>query len=146
MHAENSFAMFYAAIFTKRMATEMIIAAIFQWLFGALWYGVIVRNSWKKLVGIPEGVKPKNRIFGLIASLLACLMLSFALVHLVLWTGLTTFTAGARIGILCWVGFIAPPLLAQHIFENRRVNLFAINACYWLLAMVLAGGIIAGLH
>jgi hypothetical protein len=49
-------------------------------------------------------------------------------------------------GVICWLGFMAPPLFAQHIFEGRRANLFAINAGYWLLAMAIGGAILAAFH
>ena len=47
------------------------------------------------------------------------------------------------LGVICWLGFMAPPLFTQHVFEGRRANLFAINAAYWLLAMAIGGGILA---
>jgi hypothetical protein len=146
MHVANLFAMFYAVMLTSHLLTLVVISAIVQWLLGALWYGVVFRKSWMKFVGFAEGEKPKYRIFGMVASLIACLLLSFVLVHIVGWAGSNTFTGGAKIAIICWLGFMAPPLFTQHIFENRRANLFAINASYWLLAMALGGGIMGAFH
>jgi MFS family permease len=123
----------------------ILVAAVLQWLLGALWYGVIFRKSWKKLVGYAEGEKPKNVIFGAIAALVGCLLLSYTLAH-VTWVGAGVFSAGTELGVICWLGFMAAPLFTQHIYENRRANLFAINAGYWLLAMALGGGILAAFH
>ena len=53
------------------------------------------------------------------------------------------FFSGASLGIIVWLGFMAAPLFTQHIYERRPANLFAINAAYWMLAMALAGGILA---
>ncbi len=128
------------------MLVMVSISGLAQWLLGGLWYGFIFKKSWMKLVGYAEGEKPKNQIFGGIASLIACLLLSCVRGHVVGWAGSLVFTAGAKIGIICWLGFMAPPLFAQHIYENRRANLFAINAAYWLLAMALGGGILAAFH
>jgi hypothetical protein len=134
----------------------VLAAAVCQWLLGLLWYGVIFRKSWIKLVGLAQGKKPKNQVFGLIASFVACLLLSYVLAqflglmqHLSSvagFVGPTTFTAGMKLGIICWLGFLAPPLFAQHICENRRVNLFAINAAYWLLAIAFGGALLAAFH
>jgi hypothetical protein len=124
----------------------VLISAVIMWLFGGLWYGVLFKKSWRKLVGYAEGEKPKNMIFGMITSFIACLVLSFVMAHIAAWAGSRMFTAGARLGVICWLGFMAPPLFAQHIYEGRRVNLFAINAGYWLLAMAIAGGIMAVFH
>lgn len=126
--------------------TWIVIAAITQWAMGFLWYGVIFRKSWTKLVGLAEGAKPKNMVFGFVGSLIACLLLSFILAHLVQLTGASIFTDGFKLGVVSWLGFMAPPLFAQHIWEDRRANLFAINACYWLLAMAIGGGILAAFH
>jgi len=125
----------------------IVVAALVQWLLGALWYGVIFKKSWRKLVGFSEGEKPTNAVFALAAALVANLLLSYALA-VVIHTALnaTVFTKGFMLGVICWLGFMAPPLFAQHIFEGRRANLFAINAAYWLLAMAFAGGILAAFH
>jgi hypothetical protein len=146
MHAVNSFAMLYGVMLTKHVATLVFISGILQWLLGALWYGVIFKKSWMKFVGFSESNQPKSGAFGMIVSLIACLLLSFVLVHVVNWVGSITFTGGTKIGIICWLGFMAPPLFTQHIFENRRANLFAINAAYWLLVMALGGGIMGAFH
>jgi hypothetical protein len=37
---------------------------------------------------------------------------------------------------------MSPPLFAQHIYEKRPFRLFAINAGYWLVAMMVSGGIL----
>jgi hypothetical protein len=97
-------------------------------------------------VGFSESNKPKNGAFGMISSFIACLLLTFVIAHVVGWAGAITFTGGAKLGIIGWLGFMAPPLFTQHIFENRRVNLFAINAAYWLLVMAIGGGLTAAFH
>ena len=146
MHVANFFAMFYAVSMTSHLVKLVLVSAILQWLLGALWYGVVFKKSWMKFVGLTEGEKPKYRAFGMVASLIACLLLSFVLAHIVGWDGSNTFTGGSKMAIICWLGFMAPPLFTQHIFENRRANLFAINAAYWLLAMALGGGIMGAFH
>jgi Protein of unknown function (DUF1761) len=124
----------------------VLIAAVIQWLLGSLWYGLIFKKSWRKHVGIAEGEKSKNAIFGMVTALVGCLLLSFMLGHVVLWTGAKVFTGGAGLGVICWAGFVAPPLFTQHIFEGRPANLFAINIAYWLMAMAIGAGILAAFH
>lgn len=124
----------------------VVVAAVVQWLLGALWYGLIFKKSWTKLVGFTEGEKPKNVIFASAASLVANLLLAFALAHVIEMAGARVFTQGFMLGVVVWLGFMAPPLFAQHIWEGRRANLFAINAAYWLLAMAFGGAILAAFH
>jgi hypothetical protein len=122
------------------------VSAVVQWLFGAFWYGVMFRKSWRGLVGYAEGEKMKNAPFGLVVSFIACWLVSFTLGHVIGWAGTSTLTGGAALGVVCWVGLIAPPIMVQHIYENRRVNLFAMNVCYWLCVMAIGGAILGAFH
>ncbi len=124
----------------------VLVSAICQWILGVVWFQLIFRKSWTKLVGLAEGERPKNAVFAMIVAFVACFLLSFVLAHVEMWAGMTQFGLGAGIGVICWVGFIAPPLFTQHVFEGRRANLFAINAAYWMLAMALAGGLLAAIR
>jgi hypothetical protein len=84
----------------------------------------------------------------MVAAFVANIVLAFVLAVLIGQNVLvvTNFPAGVYAGALVWLGFMAPPLFTQHIFEKRPAKLFAINAAYWLLAMMLGGGVMANLH
>lgn len=147
MHAINDSAiLLFGVMISSHLVKLVLISAVLQWLLGWLWYGLIFKKSWMKLVGFAEGEKPKNGAMTMVASLIACLLLSYVLIHVIGWAGAVVFTGGAKLGVICWVGFMAPPLFTGHIAEGRRANLFAINAAYWLLAMALGGGIMAAFH
>ncbi len=146
MHVVNYSAILFSVLISKHLTIMVLVSAVAQWILGALWYGVVFRKSWRKLVGFAEGDKPKNAALGMVSSFVAVLLLSYVIAHVVVWAGSATFIGGARLGIICWLGFMAPPLFTQHIYENRRVNLFAINAAYWLLVMAIGGGILAAFH
>ncbi len=124
----------------------VLIATVIQWLLGWLWYGYVFKERWVSLVGSGGGAKPKSAWFGMVTSFIASLILSFVLAYIITWTGGNRFPDGVYLGALRWLGFMAPPLFTQHIFERRPATLFAINAAYWLLAMMLAGGTLANLH
>lgn len=125
---------------------SIVVAALVQWGLGILWYGVILKKSWRKLIGLAEGEKPQHGIFTLASGLVACLLLSYIMAHFFAITGVRAFSDGFSIGIACWLGFMAPPLFAEHVLEGRRANLFVINAAYWLLAMGLGSAILAVFH
>jgi hypothetical protein len=142
----NLLAMLFMAPITAHLLTLIVISAAAQCFLGALWYGVIFKKSWMKLVGLAEDQKPQYQVVGVVASFIGCFVLSFVLAHILGWAGSITAIDGASIAILCWFGFMAPPLFVQHILEKRRANLFAINASYWLVAMALGGAILAAFH
>jgi len=146
MHVVSYSAMLFSFVLSTRAITVIVIAAVIEWLLGALWYGLVFRKSWMAMAGFSETNKPKNGAMTMVCSFIACVLLTFVIAHIVGWVGAVTFTIGAKIGIICWLGFMAPPLFTQHIAENRRANLFAINAAYWLLVMAIAGGLTAAFH
>lgn len=122
---------------------SLLVSALVQFVLGWIWYGMVFKKSWTALVSFKEGSKGLNPAFAMACSFVANLILSFALAYVVLLVSKPDFMSGASLGIVCWLGFMAAPLFTQHIFERRPANLFAINAAYWMLAMALAGGILA---
>ena len=80
---------------------------------------------------------------GMISSLIGDLILSFVLWHFVTWAGATTWAMGAFIGFLCWLGFFAASNFPQGIYEKRPIALFLINNGYWLVGLLITGGLLA---
>jgi hypothetical protein len=126
----------------------ILVSAIGQWLLGAIWYSpVLFAKPWMRMVGIQPGEgKKTSMIAGMIASFIGSVVLSAVLAHLVLWSAAEGFEWGALIGFIAWAGFIAAPLSAQYIYESRPFNLFAINTGYWLVCLILTGGLLAVWH
>jgi hypothetical protein len=123
----------------------VIVSALILWFLGAAWYSpALFAKPWMAMLGIKKGEGNKNSLLaGMISSLICDLVLSFILAHFVIWTGTATFGWGALIGFLCWVGFFAAPNLPQGIYENRPFKLFAINNGYWLVGLIVVGGLLA---
>jgi hypothetical protein len=123
----------------------ILVSAVIQWLLGAVWYSpALFAKPWMKMVNIPTGSdKNKSMIVGMISSFVASLVLSFVLAHAILWSGAARFGGGAFVGFIEWLGFIAAPNFAQGIYEGRPFKLFAINTGYWLVGLLIAGGLLA---
>ncbi|MGA8729820.1 MAG: DUF1761 domain-containing protein [Terracidiphilus sp.] len=126
----------------------LIVSALFLWFLGAVWYSPpLFAKPWMAMLGIKKGESNKNSLLaGMISSLICDLVLSFILAHFVIWSGANTFGWGALIGFICWVGFFAAPNLPQGIYENRPFKLFAINNGYWLVGLIVVGGLLAVWH
>ncbi len=126
----------------------VIVSALILWFLGAAWYSpVLFAKPWMAMLGIKKGESKKSSLLaGMISSLICDLVLSFMLAHFVIWAGATTFEWGALIGFICWVGFFAAPNLPQGIYENRPFKLFAINNGYWLVGLIVVGGLLAVWH
>jgi hypothetical protein len=124
----------------------VLAAAVLQWLVGWLWYGVIFNKSYRVLVGAPEGQKSSNPGGVMALVFITNLILAFALAQIVVLSGVTDITKGMFVGVVCGLGFVVPPLLAQHVSEGKPFKLFGINAIYWLIAMALSGSLLAVWH
>jgi len=121
----------------------ILVCGVFQWFLGAAWYSpALFAKPWMAALGIvPDGEK-KGLVFGMICSLIASLLLSFVLWHMVSWARVDNWGAGAFIGFLCWLGFVAAPQFPQGIYERRPARLFLINTGYWLVCMVVTGAVL----
>lgn len=124
----------------------VIVAALIQFFLGAIWYSLFFAKPWMALTGHKKGERPKGAVVGMISSFIGGLILSFILAHVVIWSGSTTIGCGAFIGFICWLGFIAAPLFAETIYEQRSFKLLAINLGYWLAALMVSGGLLAVWH
>ena len=123
----------------------IIVSAVILWLLGAAWYSpALFAKPWMALLGINKGAtKGSSMIAGMITSFVCDVILAFILAHIVIWTDASTFGWGALVGFIVWVGFIAAPNLPQGIYEGRPFKLFAINSGYWLVGLVIIGGVLA---
>lgn len=122
----------------------LLVCAVILWLLGALWYSpLLFAKLWAAMVGRPMGQKPTGVVHGMIASFIGDLLIALVMAHIVYWSGGMGFGWGAFIGFLAWVGFVVAPLYPQRIYEGRPFAYFAINAGYWLIGLVIVGGVLA---
>lgn len=119
----------------------ILVAAVIQFLLGALWYSLLFAKPWMALTGHTKGERPKGAVFAMTCSFIGGLILSFILAHVVYWAG-AGLHKGIFVGFICWLGFVAAPLFSETLYEQRPYKLFAINAGYWLVAMLISGGIL----
>jgi hypothetical protein len=125
----------------------ILVSAVFLWLLGAFWYSpVAFAKPWIAIIGRREGDKPKGVVVGMVGSLIGDLILSFVLAHFVGWSGVGTFAMGAFVGFITWLGFVVGPLYPQSVYEGRPFTYFAINSGYWLVGLVVVGGLLAVWH
>ncbi len=122
----------------------VLTAAVIQWILGWLWFGVLFKKDYTALVH-KEGATPSNAAGVMALIFVANLILCFALVKIIALPGANgaTFGRGSLIGAVCGLGFVVPPMFAQHISEKKPFKLFGINTLYWLIAMYLSGGVLA---
>jgi hypothetical protein len=132
-------------IFHELNYLAIIVCGVILWLLGAVWYSpALFAKPWMAIIGInKDATKGSSMIAGMIASFICDLILAFILAHFIIWTQAATFGWGAVVGFIVWTGFIAAPNLPQGIYEGRPFKLFAINSGYWLVGLLIVGGVLA---
>lgn len=126
----------------------VLVAAIVSMVIGSLWYSpLLFGNIWMRLSGITisDVDKAKQRGMGktYVIGFIGSLVMSYVLAHSIAFAGGVTFAHGMAGGFWNWLGFIVPVILGSVLWENRPVGLFFINIGYYLVALVLMGGILA---
>jgi hypothetical protein len=121
----------------------VIIAAIINMGIGALWYSsALFAKPWVKATG--RSMKEMQGAgMGYALTSIGSLVMALLLAYFISQVDSGTFLGGAKIGLLMWVGFVVPTHAANYIFEKRSLELFAINVGYFLISLMLMGGVIA---
>ncbi len=123
------------------------VAALATVFIGAGWYSpLLFHKLWVKAHGYPEEKveqmrKTAGRAF--IVSLFCYVVMAFVLAVLVSWTGVSTMPQGAFLGLLVWIGFLATLGLTVHMFSEKPLSTYLIDAGYQLVYAVVMGVILA---
>jgi surface polysaccharide O-acyltransferase-like enzyme len=113
------------------------------WLLGAVWYGALFSQRWMALEQITEAQARGIHALGpyMIAFLLD-LLIAFALAQLCSWRNANTAARGSAVGVLLWIGIVAPVTFTTHLFELKPIELYAINEVYPLVGLALMGAVL----
>jgi hypothetical protein len=124
----------------------VLVAAIINMGIGALWYSsLLFAKPWVKATGKSmEDMQGASMGYALTA--VGSLIMALFLAYFITQVDAGTFLAGAKIGLLAWVGFVVPTHAANYVFEGRPFNLYAINVGYFLVSLMAMGGLIAAWH
>ncbi len=127
---------------------SVIIVTIISIILGTLWYSpLLFGNVWIKLMGFSKKDIEKGKKKGMakqyIIMSITSLIMIYVLAHFVDYTGSITFTQGMVTGLWIWLGFLATTMLGTVLWEGKSFNLYLINTIYYLVLLMLAGGILA---
>jgi len=122
----------------------ILVAAIASFLFEALWYSVFL-NEWIAGIGrtrewlMNSGISPALQYgVAILCAVIAATVLSICIQA----SGEHSAQRGILVGAIVWLGFVATTWATEYIFEVRTLQIYAINAGFWLLDLVLMGVIV----
>ena len=120
------------------------VAALATIFIGALWYSpLLFHKLWVKAHGYSEEKVKQMAGRGFIVSLLCYVVMAFVLAVFVSYAGVSTVLQGAFLGLLVWIGFLATLGLTAHMFSEKPLSTYLIDAGYQLVYAVVMGVILA---
>jgi hypothetical protein len=123
----------------------VFVVAIIQFTVGMVWYSpFILGKQWVKLRGdVVKDTENKFSVKMMIGSFVAAFITATVLAYLVILTAVGTFLSGMWLGAFLWLGFIAATFVTDVLYENKKIGLYLISIGYFLIAIVLMGGVLA---
>ncbi|MGE0226675.1 MAG: DUF1761 domain-containing protein [Acetobacteraceae bacterium] len=124
----------------------VLVAVVVKFAIGAVWYAPPVFGTrWQELIGqTPERMKERMGR-AMVTDLLMSLVTAVVLAHALRITGQQDLLGGAAAGFLAWLGFVAAPMRAAFVYEDRSIMLFTINVTYLLVSLVVMGAILGAM-
>lgn len=131
---------------------SMIIATLIPMIVGFVYYHkAVAGNAWMKSLGITEAdIQKGNMAVTMGVSLVMSFLLAFFMLNFNNQPGqegvFDTFKHGAFHGF--FIGFVVamPILVTNGLFELKNFKNLAINVIYWLITLVLMGGILDAMN
>lgn len=128
----------------------VIGATLMSMLIGAFWYSPLgLGKTWRRLVGMTEtefkaGNNTDSLVIVGVLTLLEMFMLAlFLQFSSFYYPEFSSWKIGLMTSWWAWAGFIFPALAMTYLFAKRRKKLLAIDAGYHLVALSLAGILLA---
>ena len=127
----------------KTNYVAVVVCAVVYWLLGGVWYGLLFGRLWMALENMTvEHGRSMSSALPYIITFLLNLLIAYVLSQLCSWRNANTAGRGAAIGVLLWVGIVAPITYTTYMYEMRPKELFAINEFFPLVGLCLMGAIL----
>jgi hypothetical protein len=127
----------------------VIASGFFAVILGALWYGPLFGKPWMAMVGItPESMKSMSLspIVAMLGGLAGALVTAFVLSHYLALAESMTSVSGIELALTSafwiWLGFYVPVTAGSLLWEGKTWKLFALNASYYLVVLLVNSCII----
>lgn len=121
-----------------------LVSVVAAMVIGAIYYSpAVAGRAWMAAIGkTPEEIKANNKPSLYAVTAVLALLQATVLSAVISWAGDVTLVGGALIGLLLWVGMALPVISNTFIFEGRKMVNHVISSGYYLITLVVMGGII----
>jgi hypothetical protein len=117
------------------------VAAVAHWLLGAGWF-TLFKTQWLVGVGTTSEKLAASGMPGWmphVVTLAANLVMAYVLGWLIVATGPQNAMRGMQVAAIVWAGLVASSFATEYVFEAKSLQIFAINAGYPLVGLLIMG-------
>ncbi len=120
-------------------AAYLLMGAFFysQWGLGRFWT-TLTKHMQK------EADHATAKVY--LGAFACALLIAYAMGCLMNLLQTKTFSSGIMIGFLGWLGFVLPTTFSPVLFGKKPIEMFWLDAIYYLIAYLVMGAIIARLN
>ena len=124
----------------------IIVATVVSMVLGALWFSPMVfQKPWMAMrvdKTPPSGnASPMLYVITAVGALVSAITLDW----IIGLAGVSTLVGGALIGLYAGLGFVAPAILSDNLFNERPFKLYLIVAGFPVVGLLVMGAIIGAL-
>jgi hypothetical protein len=123
----------------------IIVAMVVNMVLGALWFSpMMFQKRWMALrvgAGMSGQASPMLYVITAVGALVSAITLDW----IIGLAGANTLVGGAIIGLYAGLGFVAPAILSDHLFNERPSTLYLIVAGFPIVGLLIMGAIIGAL-
>ncbi len=121
----------------------VIVAAVVALVIGFAFYSPqTMGKRWIAYLGTTQAELGSPGAMGMATGIVASLVNAWVLTVLALNLGGTTIGDGVKLGILCWLGFMATITAAQISFEKKPWGLWVLNNAHNVIVQILMAAIV----
>jgi hypothetical protein len=111
---------------------------------GFLWYGPLLGRQWMALMGFTQASMEEARRKGMTLNYVLMAISALVMAYVLgVFTSVVTPTDALFLAFWLWLGFVATTLVGQVLWEGKSWTLYAINAGYYFISMLLMAAIFA---
>ncbi len=124
----------------------VVAAAVIYFVLGWVWYSSgVFGSAWlRELKLSPQDIKKEKMGICFLGTFLTEILAAAVLASVIKGSFALDAFAGANVGLLAGIGFVAPATLASYLYEDRSVKLFFITVGYHTVALMAMGAILGG--
>jgi len=126
----------------------IIAGALAVMVLGFIWYlPAVFGKSWARGAGLTEEDMKEFNPVSMIGALLMAGVIAYAMSRYAGHTeeGMSQFVHGLYHGFMPAILYVAPVLVSKGLFEKKGLGWILTGVAYWVLAIMLVGGIVYSL-